>query len=64
MQALEGEEQTVETMYSKVEKGPRHFGMTQVRWERLKERRFLTGPWALRIFGMSTFGRHPVTASS
>jgi hypothetical protein len=40
MQDLEGEEQTVETMYSKVEKDLRHFGMTQVRWKRLKARRF------------------------
>ena len=40
MQDLEGEERTVETMYPKVEKDPRHFGMTQVRWERLRERRF------------------------
>jgi hypothetical protein len=40
LQALEGEEQTVEKMYSTIEKDPRHFGCTQVRWEALKERRF------------------------
>ena len=40
MQVLEGEYLTVETMYAKVEKDPRHFAMTEVRWEKLTERRF------------------------
>ena len=71
MQDLEGEERTVETMYPKVEKDPRHFGMTQVRWERLRERRF--PDWSMgfknlrdvdlrRTPGYSEFMNEPLTS--
>ena len=71
MQALEGEEQTVEQMYSKVEKDPRHSCLTQLRWEKLKERRF--PDWSMgfknlqdidlgQIPGYSEFMNEPLTS--
>jgi hypothetical protein len=40
MQVLEGDERTVEKLYSTIEKDPRHRGCAQLRWEVIRERRF------------------------
>ena len=40
MQALEGEERSVEKMYSQIEKDSRHRDCSILRWEVLTERRF------------------------
>ncbi len=64
MQVLEGEQLSVERLYSRIEKDPRHLNCSQLRWEVITQRRFPDWSMSFTTFGMSTFETLPATVNS
>jgi hypothetical protein len=73
MQVLEGEEASVEELYSTIEKDPRHWACTRLRWEVIRERRFPAWSMGFKNLrsvdigqtpGYSPFMNEPLTSKS